>query len=83
MVGTTVSSGGNLTLAAGQDLTATAAYLNATQAISASAGGSVTLTSADQQPPYAQATAHTSHGQAHPADANNLTPVIQPPTSTF
>jgi filamentous hemagglutinin len=54
VIGTQIETGGNLGLAAGQDLGATAAYVNAGKAMTAVAGRDVTLDAARQDSHYDQ-----------------------------
>ncbi|PRC90621.1 hemagglutinin repeat-containing protein [Solimicrobium silvestre] len=51
-VGSTLQSGGNLTLAAGQDINATASYVNTDGQLNATAGRDITITSGTQQSSY-------------------------------
>ncbi|QRX80833.1 hemagglutinin repeat-containing protein [Glaciimonas sp. PAMC28666] len=60
--GTTVNAGGNLTLQAGQDITASAATATAGGQLTAVAGRDITLGSAQQDSTLDQAIYTTSHG---------------------
>jgi filamentous hemagglutinin len=62
VIGTQITTGGNLIMSATQDINAKAAYANATGTITAAAGRDVNIASAQQEHNYAQETFTSSSG---------------------